>query len=80
MFRSEKGATSYRLSFQKGYAFSLLNIKAKTMTWHSLASGDTFNCKREADQRVDIKRLWLSGPRIGGIRTGIKLKTKRNRK
>jgi hypothetical protein len=45
MFRSEKGATSYRLSFAKGYSFSLLNIKATTMTWHSLASGDTFNCK-----------------------------------
>ena len=46
MFRSEKGATSYRLSLAKGYAFSLLNIKARTMTWHSLASGDAFNCKR----------------------------------
>jgi hypothetical protein len=47
-FRSEKGAMSYRLEFQKGYAFSLLNIKAKTMTWHLLASGDTFSCKRKA--------------------------------
>jgi hypothetical protein len=37
------------LVFKKATHFSLLNIKAKTMTWHSLASGDTFNCKREAD-------------------------------
>jgi hypothetical protein len=46
MFHSDNGATSYRVTLAKDYA-SLLNIKAKTMIWHSLASGDTFNCKRK---------------------------------
>jgi hypothetical protein len=50
MFHSDKRRyVSYRITLAKGYAFSLLNIKAKTMTWHSLASGDTFNCERMVD-------------------------------
>jgi hypothetical protein len=46
MFRSEKGATSYRLKFAKGYAISLMNVTSGAMIWHSLATADTFNCKR----------------------------------
>ncbi|HEY8005693.1 MAG TPA: hypothetical protein VIE66_02550 [Methylocella sp.] len=46
MFHSDKGASSYRLTLANDYSLSLLNIKAKTMTWHSLATGDTFSCKR----------------------------------
>jgi hypothetical protein len=47
IIKIERSKNDYRLTFEKGYAFSLLNIKAKTMIWHSLASGDTFNCKRK---------------------------------
>jgi len=37
---------NYKMTFPDGYELSLLNVKPKTMTWHSLASGDTFKCRR----------------------------------
>ncbi len=36
----------FRITLEDGYAFSLFDVRAKTMTWHSLESGDTFDCKR----------------------------------
>lgn len=40
------GRSDYQLRFPDGYRISLFNVGKKTMTWHSLASGDTFDCKR----------------------------------
>lgn len=36
----------FRLDFKGGYKTSLFDVTKKTMTWHSLASGDTFKCSR----------------------------------
>jgi len=36
----------YKLTFPDGYAISLLEVKRSSMYWHSLASGDTFRCRR----------------------------------
>jgi hypothetical protein len=46
ILKIERFGSDYRLGFAKGYALALLNIKPRTMTWRSLASGDTFSCKR----------------------------------
>jgi hypothetical protein len=46
ILKFERFGSDYRLGFAKGYALALLNIKPRTMTWRSLASGDTFSCKR----------------------------------
>ena len=37
-----KNGRDYRMKFADGYSISLLDIKRNTLTWHSLASGDTF--------------------------------------
>jgi hypothetical protein len=46
MRKVDSGKGGYVLRFAKGYAISLMDVTAKTMTWHSLESGDTFRCKR----------------------------------
>jgi hypothetical protein len=53
ILKVEKAAKSYRLTFAKGYAISLLNVKARSMVWHSLATADTFECKRKIAGAVD---------------------------
>ena len=42
----EIDGNNFLLSFRDGYRISLFDVKAKTMTWHSPISGDTFNCTR----------------------------------
>ncbi|MDF2115512.1 hypothetical protein PY365_08025 [Roseiarcaceae bacterium H3SJ34-1] len=39
--------SDFKLTFPDGYSISLLDVKAKTMTWHSMASGDIFECTRK---------------------------------
>lgn len=39
-------ANDVTLEFAKGYKISLQGVGAKTMSWHSHESGDTFSCKR----------------------------------
>ena len=36
----------YNMTFPDGYSISLLNVTTASMTWHSLASGDTFELVR----------------------------------
>ena len=36
----------YNMTFPDGYSISLLNVTTTSMTWHSLATGDTFDLVR----------------------------------
>lgn len=38
---------AYGATLQDGYRFAMFDVKAKSLTWHSPASGDTFECHRE---------------------------------
>jgi hypothetical protein len=42
----ERSGDDFRITLEDGYAFSLFDVAAKTMTWHSMETGDTFACKR----------------------------------
>jgi hypothetical protein len=46
MTRVEKKGADYVLSFPDKYKIMLSGISAKTMSWYSGASGDSFECKR----------------------------------
>jgi hypothetical protein len=43
----ERFKNDYRIELTDGYAVSLFNVTKKTMTWHSLSSGDTYDCRRK---------------------------------
>jgi hypothetical protein len=42
----EKEDGNYILSFDKGYQIGLSSVTKTSMQWLSMASGDTFDCKR----------------------------------
>ncbi len=42
----ERSRGWWRLELEDGYGVTLMDVKSKTMTWHSPASGDTFALKR----------------------------------
>ncbi len=44
--RIERDGSSYLISFTDGYRVALFDVGAKTLTWHSPISGDTFELKR----------------------------------
>ena len=46
ILKVKRRKNDYQLSFKMGYAIPLLNVRERTMIWHSLATADTFNCKR----------------------------------
>lgn len=38
---------AYGAEMHDGYRFAMFDVTAKTLTWHSPLSGDTFECRRE---------------------------------
>lgn len=38
---------AFGVTLEDGYRFTLLNVTADRLVWHSPASGDTFECRRE---------------------------------
>jgi hypothetical protein len=42
----ERSGNDFRITLEDGYMFTLFNVSANTMTWHSIESGDTFVCNR----------------------------------
>lgn len=42
----DRSGNDFRITLEDGYSFTLVDVSAKTMTWHSLETGDTFACTR----------------------------------
>ena len=42
----ENSTNDYFITMVDGYRISLFDVSPKTMIWHSLSSGDTFDCKK----------------------------------
>lgn len=40
------GADTFGLTMENGYRVGLMDVTARTMTWSSPASGDSFDCRR----------------------------------
>jgi hypothetical protein len=38
---------AYGVELTDGYRVSLFDVRSKSLTWHSPASGDTFECRRK---------------------------------
>jgi len=38
---------AYGATMHDGYRFAMFDVTATTLTWHSPASGDTFECQRD---------------------------------
>lgn len=38
---------AYGAEMQDGYRFAMFDVTAKSLTWHSPESGDTFECRRQ---------------------------------
>lgn len=37
---------AFGVTLKDGYRFALFDVTARTLTWHSPESGDTFDCRR----------------------------------
>jgi hypothetical protein len=57
----ERFGNDYRIFFPEGYGIALWDVTAKTMTWHSLESGDTFKCTKAAVPRSEtpLSGYWV---------------------
>lgn len=44
--RVERSRGWWRIELEDGYGVTLMDVKSRTMTWHSPASGDTFALRR----------------------------------